>query len=71
MSSLSNAKEKGEVSAPARQFDVAAAWEFMSHVPDNGTDGPLFGLAVLRITLAELSVMAISALPERWFARIK
>jgi hypothetical protein len=36
----------------------------MNNGLDNGTDGPLFGLVVLRITLPELSVMAVSALPE-------
>ena len=46
-------------------FEIAAIEEFMNNGLDNGTDGPLFGLVVFGITLPELSVMAVSALPER------
>ena len=42
----------------------------MNHGLDNGTDGPLFGLVGLRITLVEPSVMAVIALPEMWPAQI-
>lgn len=46
-------------------FEIPAIEEFMNNGLDNGTDGPLFGLVVFGITLPELSVMAVSALPER------
>ena len=46
-------------------FEIPAIEEFMNNSLDNGTDGPLFGLVVFGITLPELSVMAVSALPER------
>ena len=46
-------------------FEITAIEEFMNNGLDNGTDGPLFGLVVFGITLPELSVMAVSALPER------
>ncbi len=46
-------------------FEIPTSEKFMADSLDNGTNGPLFGLIVLGITLAELSVMAVSALPER------
>jgi hypothetical protein len=63
-------KSKRESVCTRRLFEITAVWELMNHGLDNGTDGPLFGLAGLRITLAEPSVMAVIALPEMWPVRI-
>jgi len=46
-------------------FEIPAIEEFMDDSLDNGTQRALFGLVMLGITLAELSVMAVSALPKR------
>ncbi len=46
-------------------FEIPAIEEFMDDSLDNGTNRALFGLVMFGITLAELSGMAVSALPER------